>query len=313
MKKIILIAVLFFSLISFGQTPINKVIFYDSIRKETFSKDYYFKEIIKEYNLEKDAYEVEYFQKSQNIDVKISNYFINDKNKLTLHGKYTYYYPSGSIKKIDNYENGIILGITKKWYEDGKLCFEGEYKFINGEKLLFHYNYFDKNGVQKLKDGFGIFEEFYEENIQKSFIGNIKNGLKDGLWKSTNLNFPKNEVIYENGIFVKGKIIKSENLAREYFKDPVNANPEGGMQEFRNIIAKNVQKSSSNIKYKGKFNIKFVVDENGELINFKSNENLNDELFKNLIEIIKSSGKWESAIYNGKEVKQYFALPIIIN
>jgi hypothetical protein len=127
------------------------------------------------------------------------------------------------------------------------------------------------------------------------------------------LNFPKNEIIYENGIFVKGKIIKSENLTREYFKDPVNANPEVGIQEFRNIIAKNVQKSSLNAKHKGKFNIKFVVDENGELINFKSNENLNDELFKNLIEIIKSSGKWESAIYNGKEVKQYFALPIIIN
>ena len=44
--------------------------------------------------------------------------------------------------------------------------------------------------TQKLKDGNGIFEEFYEGNKQKSFIGNIKNGLKDGLWKSTNLNFP---------------------------------------------------------------------------------------------------------------------------
>lgn len=313
MKKIILITVLFFSLISFGQTPINKVIFYDSIRKETFSKDYYFKEIIKEYNLEKEIYEVEYFQKSQNIDIKISNYFVKDKNKLTLHGKYTNYYPSGSIKKIDHYEEGRILGITKKWYENGKFCYEGEYKFINGEKLLFLYNYFDKNGVQKLKDGYGIFEEFDEENTQKSFIGNIKNGLKDGLWKSTNLNFPRNEAIYENGIFVKGKIIKSENITREYFKAVVNANPEGGMQEFRNTISKNVQKSSLSTKYKGKFNVKFVVDENGELINFKSNENLNDELFKNLIEIIKSSGKWESAIYNGREVKQNFALPIIIN
>ena len=54
MKKIILVAVLFFSLVSFGQTPISKVIFYDSIRKETFSKDYSFKKIIKEYNLEID-------------------------------------------------------------------------------------------------------------------------------------------------------------------------------------------------------------------------------------------------------------------
>jgi antitoxin component YwqK of YwqJK toxin-antitoxin module len=313
MKKIILVAGLFFSLLSFGQTSNDKVVFYDSIGKETFSKKYYFKEIIKEYNLEKEIYEVEYFQKSQNSDIKVSNYFVNDKNRLTPHGKYTFYYPSGSIKTIDNYEDGRILGITKKWYENGNLCFEGEYKFVNEEKLLFHYNYFDSIGLQKLKDGNGIFEEFYEGNKQKSFIGNIKNGLKDGLWKSTNLNFPKNEAIYRNGIFVKGKIIKSEKLIREYFKDAVSAKPNGGMQEFRNIIAKNVQKSSLSKDYKGKFIIKFVVDENGDLINFKSNENLNDELFKKLIDIIKSSGKWESGIYNGSEVKQYFTLPIIIN
>ena len=146
MKKIILVAGLFFSLLSFGQTSNDKVVFYDSIGKETFSKKYYFKEIIKEYNLEKEIYEVEYFQKSQNSDIKVSNYFVNDKNRLTPHGKYTFYYPSGSIKTIDNYEDGRILGITKKWYENGNLCFEGEYKFVNEEKLLFHYNYFDSIG-----------------------------------------------------------------------------------------------------------------------------------------------------------------------
>jgi antitoxin component YwqK of YwqJK toxin-antitoxin module len=164
MKNIILVAGLFFSLLSFGQTPIDKVVFYDSIGKETFSKKYYFKEIIKEYNLEKEIYEVEYFQKSQNSDIKISNYFVNDKNRLTPHGKYTFFYPSGSIKTIDNYEDGRILGIAKKWYENGNLWLESEYKIIKEKKIIFYYNYWDKNGVQKVKDGNGVFEEFYIDN-----------------------------------------------------------------------------------------------------------------------------------------------------
>ena len=37
-----------FSLLSFGQSSNDKVIFYDSISKETFSKEYSFKKIIKE-------------------------------------------------------------------------------------------------------------------------------------------------------------------------------------------------------------------------------------------------------------------------
>ncbi len=312
MKKIILITVLFFSLVSFGQTPINKVIFYDSIRKETFTKEYSFKKIIKEYNLEKKSYEVEYFSKINNVDVLNYRCFINDKAKLTLHGEFTTFYDSGAKNEVENYEEGSRIGSTKKWYENGNLCFEGEYKIIKEENLLIHYNYWDKKGVQKVKDGNGIFEEFYGMDEEKSFIGKVKNGLKDGIWKSTNSNFPKNEVIYKDGFFVKGKIINSEKLVREYFKEYVNAGPLGGMNDFRMKLAQNIKKSSLALNYKGNFNIKFVVDENGDLIDFKAKENINDELFSKLIEIIKSTSQWESGIYNGREVKQYFTLPIII-
>lgn len=313
MKKFFFTAVLFFSLLSFGQTPISKIIFYDSIRKETFAKEYSFKKIIKEYNLEKKSYEVEYFSKINNVEVLDYRYLVNDKAKLTRHGECTYFYDSGAKKEIENYENGSLLGITKKWYENGNLWFEGEYKILKEKKTLFYYNYWDKNGVQKVKDGNGVFEEFYIDNEEKIFTGIIKNGLKDGIWKSINSNFPKNEVVYKDGVFVKGKIIKSNSLVREYFHEAVNAKPDGGMQEFRNKIGLKIKNSGLTSNYKGKIVYKFTVDENGELVNFSKVEGIHEELYLKLIQIIKDAAKWESGIYNGREVKQYFSLPITLN
>lgn len=312
MKKFILVAVLFYSLLSFGQTPINKVIFYDSIRKETFSKEYSFKKIIKEYNLEKTSYEVEYYSKINNVDVLNYRCFVNDKKELTLHGEFISFYDSGAKNEIKNYENGTRIGITKKWYENGNLWFEGEYKTVKEEDLLFHYNYWDKNGVQKVKDGNGIFEEFFGKDDDVVFTGKIKNGLKDGVWKIDTSDYPKIEEVYEKGVFKTGTIYKSLTDIRKYNTRQVHASPIGGMNDFRMKLAQNIKKSSLSLNYRGKFNIKFVVDGNGNLIDFKANENINDELFSKLIEIIKSTSKWESGIYNGREVKQYFTLPIII-
>lgn len=312
MKKIILVAILFFSLVSFGQTPINKVVFYDSIRKETFSKEYSFKKIIKEYNLEKKSYEVEYFSKINNVDVLNYRFFVNDKVNLTPHGVFTYFYESGAKNEIENFENGSRIGITKKWYENGNLCFEGEYKIIKEENLLFHYNYWDKNGTQKVKNGNGIFEEFYSGNEESSFTGKIKNGLKDGVWMTNSSDYPKIEEVYEKGVFKTGTIYKSLTDLRKYNTRQVHASPIGGMNDFRMKLAQNIKNSSLPSNYRGKFNIKFVVDGNGDLVDFRANENINDELFQKLIGIIKNTSKWESGIYNGREIKQYFTLPIVI-
>ncbi len=312
MKKIIFIAVLFFSIISIGQTSNDKVIYLDSLGKDSDSDNYFSKKIIKEYNLEKKSYEVEYFSKINNVDVLNYRCSVSDKTKLTLDGEFIYYYDSGVKKVVQNYNNDTLFGVNKEWYEDGKLCFEGEYKLKDKEILLYHYNYWDKNGVQKAKNGNGIFEEFYDENDESSFVGKIKNGLKDGIWKTNTSDYPKIEEVYEKGVFKTGTIYKSLTDLRKYNTRHVSASPIGGMNDFRMKLAQTIKRSSLASNYRGKFNIKFVVDQNGDLVNFRANDNINDELFEKLIEIIKSTSQWESGIYNGREVKQYFTLPIVI-
>jgi len=120
-------------------------------------------------------------------------------------------------------------------------------------------------------------------------------------------------VIYKDGVFVKGKIIKSNKLVREYFVEVISAIPQGGMREFRLKLAQNIKQSGLASSYKGNFVFKFAVDQNGELVNFSTVGAINEELYLKLVEIIKVSGKWESGIYNGREVKQYFTLPINLN
>lgn len=312
MKKFVFTAVLFFSLVSFGQTPIHKVIFYDSIYKETSSKEYSFKKIIKDYNLEKKSYEVEYYSKINNSDVLNYRFFANDKVNLTPNGLFTNFYDSGMKSEVLNFENGKLSGITKKWHKNGKLSFEGEYKIIKEENVLFHYNYWNKNGEQKVKNGNGNFEEFNTENEESIFTGKIKNGLKDGIWTTISSDYPKTEEVYEKGVFKTGTIYKSLTNIRKYNTRQVNAGPIGGMNDFRMKLAQNIKNSSLAYNYRGKFYIKFVVNGNGDLVDFRAKENINDDLFQKLIEIVKSTSQWESGIYNGREIKQYFTLPIVI-
>lgn len=312
MKKIILVAFLFFRLLSFGQSSNDKVVFYDSISKETSSKEYSFKKIIKEYNLKKKSYEVEYYSKINNSDVLNYRFFVNDKVNLTPNGVFTNFYDSGMKSEVLNFENGKLSGITNKWHKNGKLSFEGEYKIIKEETVLFHYNYWNKNGEQKVKNGNGIFEEFNTENEESIFTGKIKNGLKDGIWTTISSDYPKTEEVYENGVFKTGTIYKSLTNIRKYNTRQVNAGPIGGMNDFRMKLAQNIKKSSLAYNYRGKFYIMFVVNGNGDLVDFRAKENISDDLFQKLIEIVKNTSQWESGIYNGREIKQYFTLPIVI-
>ncbi len=313
MKKFIFIAILFFSLVSFGQTPMDRIVFFDSIGKETFSKEYHSKKVIKEYNLEKTSYEVEFFSKKNNIDVLKYRCFVNDKTKFTRHGECMYYFDSGVKREVENYNNGLLFGNTKEWYEDGKLCFEGEYKLEKKGVLLYHYNYWDKSGNQKLKDGNGIFEKFRNEEKTVLIYGDVKNGLKEGLWKTNNFDYPKVEETYEKGVLIKGKLIKSKNETRIYDSSNANGGPKEGMNEFRINIAKKIKKSGITSKIKGVFKVKFVVEIDGSLSNFEIITSLNNEVDNKILEILKNYPKWNSGIYNGREVKQYYTLPITLD
>ena len=66
MKKFVFTAVLFFSLVSFGQSSNDKVVYLDSLGLETDSISFKTKKVIEDFNLEKNIYNVKEYS-SQNI------------------------------------------------------------------------------------------------------------------------------------------------------------------------------------------------------------------------------------------------------
>lgn len=312
MKKIILIAILSFNLFALAQTPMKKIIFYDSTGIETLSKEYSAKTVIKEFNLNKISYEVETYTKTKGKDILVSKYTISDKNNLTKNGEFTSFYESGAKKELINFNNDIRVGSIKKWYENGAICFEGKYDIIDGKPLLLFTNYWNQKGEQKLINGNGTYEYYLDNEEKTMFSGAIKNELQDGVWVSLNTDFPKYERTYENGKLIKGKIIKSETLVREYTNHQVDANAEGGIESFRTKIGTAMLnfKQDMGIDIVGDFRVRFTVNTDGTLSDFLVQNSINEKIDAVIIEKIKKLSKWNSAIYNGREVKAHYTFPM---
>lgn len=125
------------------------------------------------------------------------------------HGKWVEYHWNGNKKKEEHFQEGVLIGEVRSWYEDGQLeelktmedKFEnGRYEryyadgqvavkgqFIKGEKdgdwMTYHPNgilaYSEVYKSDKLVDGPWRGKH---PNGQDSLTGNINNGRKEGLW-----------------------------------------------------------------------------------------------------------------------------------
>lgn len=311
-KKFICSTILFFSLVSFGQSANDKVVYLDSLGKDSNSIDYYSKNIIKDFQLEKTAYLVEKYSKKDNKVILIAKYYVSDKNKLILNGEFKTFYKSGKLKEIYYYKNDTLFGNTKHYYENGKLLSEGYYKEINGIPKYLLKNYWNKKGIQKVKNGNGTYEFYLNEDKKVLFSGNIKDEKFEGLWKCDNKSFPKYEKFYENGELIKGKIIKSDSILREYVGESTQANPEGGINNFRAKIANRINTSQFDVDLVCRVKVKFVVDTDGSVVDVNIIESDYPAINNTVYKAFKNLPKWESGIYNGFEVKQYYTMPISI-
>jgi antitoxin component YwqK of YwqJK toxin-antitoxin module len=76
-------------------------------------------------------------------------------------GKWVWYYPNGSIKRVIEYSNSHYDGDYKRYYSDSKLCLTGRFK----------------NGLRE-----GLWNSFHP-NGQKKSEGRFTNGNPTGKWK----------------------------------------------------------------------------------------------------------------------------------
>ena len=148
------------------------------------------------------------------------------------HGKQTYYYPNGNMKKTEVFEMDVKNGTFEQYYEDGGLKkivtyktnkFDGPYmKYADDSTLLIEKEY--KEGVIEGKDN-SYFEDgtlayqtsylkgekdgewiYNFEDGSPERIENYKKGMKDGEWTE----YYKNGKIKEELVYKKDKLISKK-------------------------------------------------------------------------------------------------------
>ena len=87
----------------------------------------------------------------------------------------------------------------------------------------------------------------------------------------------------------------------------------GGKEKLYEFIGNNIRypKSALEKEVEGKVYIRFIIMENGEVMNPKVIRSLDIDLDEESLRVIKLMPKWIPAIKNGKSVRSYFTLPIM--
>ncbi len=86
----------------------------------------------------------------------------------------------------------------------------------------------------------------------------------------------------------------------------------GGLTEFYNFLSKTIRYPNESRKkgIQGRVIIKFIVEKDGELTNFKIARGVEKEIDQEALRALKLSPKWKSGIQNGKPVRVAYAVPI---
>jgi hypothetical protein len=311
MKKIILFFLLF-SNVFFAQESNDKIIYLDSIWKESTKENYSYYRIIKEYNLEKEAYTFEDYFKSGKIQMRGNS---ESREYLQNIGEFNYYFENGTLKKTISYEKGKPKGNYTEWYDNGQKCLEGEYiaDDKNGTTNLKIQNYWDVNNVQKVVDGNGLVvlkNELYEEN------GLYKNGFKEGKWigEAIKSDFSYEE-FYTDGKLVNGISTENDGTKNEYTSLEVRPEPKKGFKDFYKYIGKKF--SATDLAYKnkvkGRIILGFIVDKSGKIVEIKVHKGLGFGLDEEAIRVLSSYENWHPALQKGRKVRCSYSLPIMLD
>ncbi|MHC0439891.1 energy transducer TonB [Flavobacterium sp. 3-210] len=114
----------------------------------------------------------------------------------------------------------------------------------------------------------------------------------------------------------KSKIQKTPEKQNTVTVNEIDKQPEfpGGILEFYKFVGKNfkVPAEADANKIKGKVDMKFMIETDGSLSEFKRIKDLGYGIADEAIRVLKLSPKWNPGIQNGQPVRVLYTLPITI-
>ncbi|POY41549.1 energy transducer TonB [Flavobacterium alvei] len=233
-------------------------------------------------------------------------------NGYSYEGEVSYYHKNGLIKAVTNYINGNVSGKDVEWYENGTKKLEGENIVMDkkGNTQLKMNQFWDINGVQKVVDGNGFFEDNEDDESSK---GEIKNGFKEGVWESyskkANWTYKEN---FKEGKLISGESWGENKIINNYTELEIRPEPKGGMGNFYKYIAKNYRTPSVQ-GLSGKVYVTFVIDKDGRIIDPKVLRDLGYGTGEEALRVLKKCENWIPGEQRGRKVRCTFSMPIAIN
>ncbi|MFN3753193.1 TonB family protein [Flavobacterium sp.] len=300
---------LFFTTILLAQNDQDKIIFLDSLNKETTIENYSYKRVIKDYYKEKTEYHWLEYYKSGNLK---SEKKLSGKDGGYPIGEEVQYYENGNKKSSEYYENKMRSGKKTVWYEKGTLMLEG---YFNPEKIRTpeYYileSFWNENETKTIDKGNGHYKTDAEE-------GEYINGLKHGTWLSgkydSGFDYYTDE--YKLGEFISGYRIDANGIRHNYDFLEKKPQPSNGLQDFYQYISKNFNPTREAIKnkVKGRILLAFVVEKDGSIVDIKIIKGLRYGLDEEAVRVIQNCPSWIPGEQRGIPIRCSYNLPLSID
>lgn len=242
------------------------------------------------------------------------------------------YYPNGKLMSLEKFNTiGKIIDTSFYCYPNGhielvishnKIISSNQIKAKSqnpdSELLNFdlepmdniHYlAYYDSTGNNLLSNGNGIYKrtlksKFHDFHTGDFEQGELKNNLKDGIWKGVifgEYNFEEN---YENGILISGitKTPTGEEVA--YTTSYITPKYHKGNKAFDKRLFNKIKSSDAfmNSNKVGTLILAFSINKEGILTNFKIIENFGYGLDETIREIYNQDPKYTPAVFKGIKI-----------
>lgn len=232
-------------------------------------------------------------------------------------GEVITFFDNGKRESFKTYVDNKLMGYAYEYFNNGELKYHRLYVVPTAKSDSLETNYQvlqvgDSTG-RKFLDGKGNgFLEYKNNSLVER--GVYKNGFKDGLWKVENLKTNATyEEIYANGVFKSGTYKLANGETGSYTIQKQLPVFKGGSKAFGEFIRANLRYplEDRNARIQGRVLLKFVVEEDGSLTNFKVIQTPSESLSQEAIRVLQKSQKWEPGIERGKPVKVNFTMPIL--
>lgn len=229
-----------------------------------------------------------------------------------LHGLSEKYFPDDKLSISEHYRNGIKEGDYRAKYNN-QLLVSGQYKNDKKDGSWINYHYDEKKPIKKKR-------KMIKRNPEMESFGNYKNGLKDGEWQY----FTKENKLMAKEVYLNGKSTECEFLdstATLILKiDTLSQVNSGARYRYHDQLLmkyikkhfKSDQKLDEDDK-SGLTVLSFLIHPNGTTSNFEIMKTSSKTNANKLIETIKGIDDWIPGSKNNIPVYSRMYLPYNIS